>query len=77
VLLLLLLLLLLLRTGWLDVPKHARKGAFIVNCAISPCVSHNDWYGCAGSSTSSSSGSSGGGTYDAVVVQQRSSTQHN
>ncbi|MGC6582946.1 MAG: adenylyltransferase/cytidyltransferase family protein [Akkermansiaceae bacterium] len=29
--------------GWLDVPKHAREGAFIVNCAISPMVSLNDW----------------------------------
>lgn len=25
--------------GWLDVPKHARQGAYIVNCAISPLVS--------------------------------------
>lgn len=29
--------------GWLDVPDHARKGAFIVNCAISPTVSLNNW----------------------------------
>lgn len=28
--------------GWLDVPKFARPGAFIVNCAISPRVSLND-----------------------------------
>lgn len=32
-----------LDAGWLDVPKHAREGAFIVNCAISPLVSHNEW----------------------------------
>lgn len=29
--------------GWLDVPKYARKGAFIVNCAVSPTVSLHDW----------------------------------
>jgi cytidyltransferase-like protein len=29
--------------GWLDVPKYACKGAYIVNCAISPYVSINDW----------------------------------
>jgi len=29
--------------GWLDVPRYARRGAFIVNCAISPLVSLNDW----------------------------------
>jgi hypothetical protein len=26
------------------VPKHARQGAFIVNCAISPLVSLHDWH---------------------------------
>jgi cytidyltransferase-like protein len=29
--------------GWLDVPRHAREGAFIVNCAIQPRVSLRDW----------------------------------
>lgn len=29
--------------GWLDVPKYAQKGAFIVNCAISPMVSLRNW----------------------------------
>jgi len=29
--------------GWLDVPKFARKGAYIVNCAISPLVSLTEW----------------------------------
>lgn len=29
--------------GWLDVPRFAREGAFIVNCAISPLVSLRDW----------------------------------
>lgn len=29
--------------GWLDVPRHARAGAYIVNCAISPLVSLRDW----------------------------------
>lgn len=29
--------------GWLDVPRHARPGAFIVNCAISPTVSLHEW----------------------------------
>lgn len=29
--------------GWLDVPHHARNGAFIVNCAISPLVSLREW----------------------------------
>jgi cytidyltransferase-like protein len=29
--------------GWLDVPRHARTGAYIVNCAISPTVSLRDW----------------------------------
>lgn len=28
--------------GWLDVPRFAREGAFIVNCAISPFVSLQD-----------------------------------
>jgi cytidyltransferase-like protein len=28
--------------GWLDVPRFARPGAFIVNCAISPFVSLQD-----------------------------------
>lgn len=30
--------------GWLDVPRFAREGAYIVNCAISPLVSLNDWH---------------------------------
>ncbi len=29
--------------GWLDVPRFAREGAYIVNCAISPLVSLTDW----------------------------------
>lgn len=29
--------------GWLDVPRLARKGGFIVNCAISPLVSLREW----------------------------------
>ncbi len=29
--------------GWLDVPKLARQGGYIVNCAISPKVSLHDW----------------------------------
>ena len=29
--------------GWLDVPRFARAGEFIVNCAISPLVSLRDW----------------------------------
>ena len=29
--------------GWLDVPRFAIPGAFIVNCAISPLVSLRDW----------------------------------
>jgi len=29
--------------GWLDVPRYAREGAFIVNCAISPLVSLTNW----------------------------------
>jgi hypothetical protein len=29
--------------GWLDVPKHARPGAFVVNCAVSPLVSLARW----------------------------------
>jgi len=29
--------------GWLDVPRHAREGAYVVNCAISPLVSLRDW----------------------------------
>lgn len=29
--------------GWLDVPRYARDGAFVVNCAISPLVSLHDW----------------------------------
>lgn len=29
--------------GWLDVPRFARPGAFIVNCAICPLVSLYDW----------------------------------
>ncbi|CAI8362368.1 MAG: Glycerol-3-phosphate cytidylyltransferase [Opitutia bacterium UBA7350] len=29
--------------GWLDVPRFARQGAFIVNCAVSPTVSLQDW----------------------------------
>jgi hypothetical protein len=28
---------------WPDVPRHARKGGFIVNCAISPMVSLTNW----------------------------------
>ena len=29
--------------GWLDVPRHSREGAYVVNCAISPMVSLRDW----------------------------------
>ncbi len=29
--------------GWLDVPRFARQGAFVVNCAISPLVSLREW----------------------------------
>ena len=29
--------------GWLDVPRFARPGSFIVNCAISPTVSLREW----------------------------------
>lgn len=29
--------------GWLDVPRFARTGAHVVNCAISPTVSLRDW----------------------------------
>lgn len=29
--------------GWLDVPRYAREGAFIVNCAVSPMVSLTNW----------------------------------
>lgn len=29
--------------GWLDVPKHANRGAYIVNCAITPMVSLENW----------------------------------
>ena len=29
--------------GWLDVPRFARPGAYIVNCAISPLVSLHKW----------------------------------
>jgi len=29
--------------GWLDAPKYAREGAYVVNCAISPLVSLKDW----------------------------------
>jgi cytidyltransferase-like protein len=29
--------------GWLDVPKFARPGSYIVNCTISPLVSLDQW----------------------------------
>jgi cytidyltransferase-like protein len=29
--------------GWLDVPRHARAGGYVVNCAISPTVSLRNW----------------------------------
>jgi cytidyltransferase-like protein len=29
--------------GWLDVPRYARAGGYIVNCAISPTVSLRSW----------------------------------
>jgi cytidyltransferase-like protein len=29
--------------GWLDVPRFARPGAYVVNCAISPLVSLREW----------------------------------
>lgn len=29
--------------GWLDVPHHARHGAFIVNVTFSPCVTADYW----------------------------------
>ena len=31
--------------GWLDVPRHAIQGGYIVNCAVSPLVSLSDWSG--------------------------------
>lgn len=30
--------------GWLDLPEFARRGAFIVNCAIKPLVSLENWH---------------------------------
>lgn len=30
--------------GWLDLPDYARPGAFIVNCAIKPLVSLENWH---------------------------------
>lgn len=30
--------------GWLDVPRFAREGAYVVNCAISPLISLRDWH---------------------------------
>jgi cytidyltransferase-like protein len=30
--------------GWLDVPKFSQSDSFIVNCAIRPTVSQNDWF---------------------------------
>jgi hypothetical protein len=30
--------------GWLDLPKFARPGAFIANCAIKPLVSRASWH---------------------------------
>lgn len=29
--------------GWLDVPRFAREGAYVVNCSISPMVSLREW----------------------------------
>ncbi len=29
--------------GWLDVPRHAKTGGYVVNCAISPTVSLRHW----------------------------------
>lgn len=29
--------------GWLDMPQFSRKGGYIVNCAVSPTVSAQDW----------------------------------
>ena len=29
--------------GWLDVPRHALPGEFVVNCAVSPLVSLREW----------------------------------
>jgi len=29
--------------GWLDVPRHSRQGAYVVNCSIQPKVSLRDW----------------------------------
>lgn len=29
--------------GWLDVPRHARSGEYLVNCAITPLVSLRHW----------------------------------
>lgn len=29
--------------GWLDVPRHARPDAYVINCAITPMVSLADW----------------------------------
>jgi len=29
--------------GWLDVPAYAKQGAFVVNCAVSPTVSLQEW----------------------------------
>ncbi|MEP2777081.1 MAG: adenylyltransferase/cytidyltransferase family protein [Luteolibacter sp.] len=29
--------------GWLDVPRFAKPGSFIVNCAVSPLVSLREW----------------------------------
>lgn len=29
--------------GWLDVPRYARNGAYVVNCAVSPTVSLREW----------------------------------
>lgn len=29
--------------GWLDVPRYARAGGYVVNCAISPTVSLREW----------------------------------
>lgn len=29
--------------GWLDVPRHAKEGAYVVNCAVTPMVSLRKW----------------------------------
>ncbi len=29
--------------GWLDVPRYARPGAYVVNCAVTPMVSLMEW----------------------------------